>query len=85
VEGPLDAPERLRATISAVSSARRRSLEYTASSGSSANCAERVWSKLPDGVERPTRVPETLKEHFRLMADLQILARATGSRRFVVD
>ena len=29
---------------------------------------------LPPGVERPTRVPETLKEHFRLMADLQILA-----------
>ena len=30
--------------------------------------------KLPDGVVRPTRVPETFKEHFRLMADLQILA-----------
>jgi len=29
---------------------------------------------LPDGVTRPTRVPETFKEHFRLMADLQILA-----------
>ena len=30
--------------------------------------------KLPAGVVRPTRVPETFKEHFRLMADLQILA-----------
>jgi Protein of unknown function (DUF1552) len=30
--------------------------------------------KLPDGVVRPTRVPETFKEHFQLMADLQILA-----------
>src|SRR6185312_162083 len=30
--------------------------------------------KLPKGVVRPTRVPETFKEHFRLMADLQILA-----------
>jgi hypothetical protein len=29
---------------------------------------------LPDGVVRPTRVPETFKDHFRLMADLQILA-----------
>lgn len=29
---------------------------------------------LPKGVVRPTRVPETFKEHFRLMADLQILA-----------
>jgi hypothetical protein len=29
---------------------------------------------LPPGVERPTRVPDTFKEHFRLMADLQILA-----------
>ena len=30
--------------------------------------------KLPPGMQRPTRVPETFKEHFRLMADLQILA-----------
>lgn len=30
--------------------------------------------KLPKGAVRPTRVPETFKEHFRLMADLQILA-----------
>ena len=30
--------------------------------------------KLPEGVVRPTRVPETFQEHFRLMADLQILA-----------
>ncbi|MEP6715882.1 MAG: DUF1552 domain-containing protein [Terriglobia bacterium] len=30
--------------------------------------------KLPEGVVRPTRVPETFKEHFQLMADLQILA-----------
>jgi hypothetical protein len=30
--------------------------------------------KLPKGVVRPTRVPDTFKEHFRLMADLQILA-----------
>ena len=30
--------------------------------------------KLPKGVVRPLRVPETFKEHFRLMADLQILA-----------
>ena len=30
--------------------------------------------KLPAGVVRPTRVPETFKEHFRLMTDLQILA-----------
>ena len=30
--------------------------------------------KLPDGAVRPTRVPETFKDHFRLMADLQILA-----------
>ena len=30
--------------------------------------------KLPKGVVRPTRVPETFKEHFRLMTDLQILA-----------
>jgi len=30
--------------------------------------------KLPPGVVRPTRVPETFKEHFRLMADLQVLA-----------
>jgi hypothetical protein len=29
---------------------------------------------LPPGVERPVRVPDTFKEHFRLMADLQILA-----------
>jgi hypothetical protein len=29
---------------------------------------------LPPGVERPNRVPETFKEHFKLMADLQILA-----------
>lgn len=29
---------------------------------------------LPEGVERPTRVPETFTEHFQLMADLQILA-----------
>ena len=29
---------------------------------------------LPEGVTRPLRVPETFKEHFRLMADLQILA-----------
>jgi len=30
--------------------------------------------KLPKGVVRPTRVPETFKEHFRLMTDLQVLA-----------
>ena len=30
--------------------------------------------ELPKGVVRPTRVPESFKEHFRLMADLQILA-----------
>jgi hypothetical protein len=30
--------------------------------------------KLPKGIVRPTRVPETFKEHFRLMADLQVLA-----------
>ena len=30
--------------------------------------------KLPDGAVRPTRVPDTFKEHFQLMADLQILA-----------
>jgi hypothetical protein len=30
--------------------------------------------ELPPGVVRPTRVPETFKEHFHLMADLQILA-----------
>lgn len=30
--------------------------------------------KMPDGVVRPTRVPETFKDHFQLMADLQILA-----------
>ena len=29
---------------------------------------------MPKSVERPTRVPETFREHFRLMADLQILA-----------
>jgi hypothetical protein len=29
---------------------------------------------LPPSVERPTRVPDTFKEHFHLMADLQILA-----------
>lgn len=29
---------------------------------------------LPEGVVRPVRVPDTFKEHFRLMADLQILA-----------
>jgi hypothetical protein len=29
---------------------------------------------LPPGTQRPTRVPDTFKEHFRLMADLQILA-----------
>ena len=29
---------------------------------------------MPKGFVRPTRVPETFKEHFRLMADLQILA-----------
>jgi hypothetical protein len=29
---------------------------------------------LPAGVERPLRVPDTFKEHFKLMADLQILA-----------
>lgn len=30
--------------------------------------------ELPPGVERPVRVPDTFKDHFRLMADLQILA-----------
>src|SRR5690606_631739 len=30
--------------------------------------------KLPEGAVRPTRVPETFKDHFQLMADLQILA-----------
>jgi hypothetical protein len=30
--------------------------------------------KLPKGVVRPLRVPDTFKEHFALMADLQILA-----------
>jgi hypothetical protein len=30
--------------------------------------------ELPPGVERPLRVPDTFKDHFRLMADLQILA-----------
>lgn len=30
--------------------------------------------ELPPGAVRPTRVPETFKEHFRLMADLQVLA-----------
>ena len=30
--------------------------------------------ELPKGVVRPTRVPESFKEHFQLMADLQILA-----------
>jgi hypothetical protein len=29
---------------------------------------------LPPDVARPTRVPDTFKDHFRLMADLQILA-----------
>jgi len=29
---------------------------------------------LPPGVTRPVRVPDTFREHFRLMADLQILA-----------
>jgi hypothetical protein len=29
---------------------------------------------LPSGVERPVRVPDTFKEHFRLMADLLVLA-----------
>jgi len=29
---------------------------------------------LPPGVQRPTRVPDTFREHFRLMADLQVLA-----------
>jgi len=29
---------------------------------------------LPEGVTRPVRVPDTFKEHFRLMADLLILA-----------
>jgi hypothetical protein len=30
--------------------------------------------ELPEGVLRPTRVPDTFREHFRLMADLQVLA-----------
>ncbi len=30
--------------------------------------------KLPPGTQRPTRIPDTFKDHFRLMADLQILA-----------
>lgn len=30
--------------------------------------------ELPPGLVRPTRVPETYREHFRLMADMQILA-----------
>jgi hypothetical protein len=30
--------------------------------------------ELPPSVVRPTRVPDSFKEHFRLMADLQILA-----------
>jgi len=30
--------------------------------------------QLPDGVERPTRVPDSFKEHFALMGDLQMLA-----------
>jgi len=29
---------------------------------------------LPEGVTRPVRVPDTFKEHFRLMADLLVLA-----------
>src|SRR5690606_745571 len=29
--------------------------------------------ELPPGVTRPTRVPESFKDHFRLMADLQVL------------
>ena len=29
---------------------------------------------LPEGVVRPTRVPDTFKEHFRLMTDLLVLA-----------
>jgi len=29
---------------------------------------------LPPGLVRPTRVPESFKEHFRIMADLQVLA-----------
>jgi hypothetical protein len=31
-------------------------------------------ASLPEGVTRPVRVPDTFKDHFRLMADLQILA-----------
>jgi hypothetical protein len=30
--------------------------------------------KLPPGTVRPTKIPETYRDHFRLMADLQILA-----------
>lgn len=30
--------------------------------------------ELPPGLVRPTRVPESYRDHFRLMADLQILA-----------
>jgi hypothetical protein len=30
--------------------------------------------ELPPGVVRPTKVPESFQEHFRLMADLQVLA-----------
>lgn len=30
--------------------------------------------EMPPGVVRPTRVPDSFKEHFRLMADLQVLA-----------
>lgn len=30
--------------------------------------------EMPPGVVRPTRVPESFKDHFRLMADMQILA-----------
>jgi hypothetical protein len=36
---------------------------------------------MPEGVSRPTRVPDTFKEHFRLMADLQILAIQTDTTR----
>ena len=37
--------------------------------------------KPPEGFQRPTRVPETFKDHFHLMADLQILALQMDATR----
>jgi hypothetical protein len=38
-------------------------------------------TSMPEGMTRPTKVPDTFRDHFRLMADLQILAIQSDTTR----